>query len=89
MVTTLARDVAAAVIAMIIVLGLVLVVIFDVVNGKPVYLPPELSIPASLIVGYFYGSHAATNGALAGSKAIREAAQQIQATSATNNKPPA
>lgn len=87
MVSQLARDIAAAVIALLIMLALILVVLYDVVNGKPIQIPSELAIPASLIVGYFYGSHAATNGALANSKAVIDATQQIKAISDANNQP--
>jgi len=59
------REIVAAIGAVVVLVTFCLVILYEVVNGKPITIPDALIALVSLITGVYYGQHAATNGAYA------------------------
>ena len=82
------REIVGALIALLTIAAFLLVILFDVVNGKSVSVPDALLVLVSLVSGVYLGQHAATNGAYtAGATAASAAASTLAQTIASNNKP--
>lgn len=82
------REVVAAIIAGLVIIVFCLIILFQIVNGKPVVIPDSLLALVSLIVGVYYGQHASTNGAYAaGAIAANTAAAAVKETNAANHPP--
>ncbi len=82
------REIVAAIIAAVLVLTYCLAVLYDIVNKIPYNVPDAFLAIVVSVVSYFFGQHAATNGAYAaGATAAQAAASTLVATSATDTKP--
>ena len=82
------REVVAAIIAALVIIVFCLIILFQIVNGKPVVIPDSLLALVSLIVGVYYGQHASTNGAYAaGAIAANTAAATVAEKNATTHQP--
>lgn len=73
------RDIGTVLIAVIVVLTLALIILYDTVNGKPFNIPAELYAIATLVVGFFFGQHATANGAASSRLTAAATAAQIAA----------
>lgn len=82
------REIVAAAIASIFVITFCLIVLFDVVNRIPYNVPDAFLAIVVSVVSYFFGQHAATNGAYqAGAVAAQAAALTVLKGDATDTKP--
>lgn len=71
------RDVVAAALALILVLTFCLVILYSVVNGKGVDVPPVLQDLVFAVTAFFFGTHANGNGADSARKSAAATAAQI------------
>jgi hypothetical protein len=68
----LIQSIVAGLIALILTIAVVGIVSYEAVNGRPFDIPAELWAPWTMIVAYFYGQHAAINGARQAGVAIAQ-----------------
>jgi hypothetical protein len=75
----LIQAISAALIAVILTVAVVGIISYEAVNGRPFDVPAELWAPWTMIVAYFYGQHAATNGARQAGVAIAQTTMALAA----------
>ena len=85
--TQIVRDVGAVVLAVVLIVVFCLVVLYQVVNGKPINIPDSLLVLVSAVVAFFLGEHATSSGAAnSQTTAANTAAQIVSQTNAANGK---
>lgn len=82
------REVVGAIIAAILVVTFCLIVLFDVVNKIAYNVPDAFLAIVVSVVSYFFGQHAATNGAYAaGVTAAQTAAATVVQSNVSSSQP--
>jgi hypothetical protein len=81
------RELVGAIMASVFVVTFCFLVAFDIVTGKSYNVPDAFLAIVVSVVSYFFGQHAATNGAYAAGVTAAQAAAAAT-LAATNNAPP-
>lgn len=75
----------AGIIALLITITVLGILAYEVTNAQPATVPSDLLAPWLLVLGYFYGQHAAVNGAR---QAATSAAQAAAVTAVAATRTP-